>query len=307
MKSTLGGNRCRGYGNASSTCISEHHTGGRRRMIRRVRLDEFDEKGFAEPRVVSSVDLHVEEYGSGTPVLVLLHGFGGSARNLRPQARYFRNKHRVVLFDLRGHARSAAPEDPAEYTLSAFVDDLGRVVSKIGEQRVVLGGISLGAAIALHYALTHQQSLEALVLASFPSWGSTAWATGFADAIDARGLESAGAEFIWGSSRFDSEAQRFIRQGFMEHRPHALSAILRRVIAPPGSLDEHVDLRLLSVPTLLLAGAEDEPSVTASKKLATVLPRSELIVVPSAGHLLNLQNPQAFNGAIESFLSEIEH
>lgn len=253
------------------------------------------------------MDLHVEEYGAGSPALVLLHGFGGSARNLRPQARHFRDRHRVVLFDLRGHARSFAPKDPAEYALSAFVDDVARVVGKLGESRVVLGGISLGAAIALRYASLHAERLAGLVLASFPSSGATGWATALADAIDSRGLESAGAELVWGGARYDPEAQRFIRQGFMEHQPHALSAILRGTLAALRSPESDREvLARVRVPALLVAGEHDEPAVVASRALAEILPLCRIVVVPSAGHVVNLQNPEAFNAAIEGFLSEIE-
>ena len=91
----------------------------------------------------SAVALHVEQYGQGKPTIVFLHGFAGSARNFRPQARHLRDRHRVVSFDLRGHARSAAPSDMNEYAPEAFVEDVDRVLHEVAETECVLGGISM--------------------------------------------------------------------------------------------------------------------------------------------------------------------
>src|SRR5437762_3326753 len=84
----------------------------------------------AEPR------LHVEVEGSG-PVVVLAHGFGGSARNFLSQARALRDRYRIVRFDARGHARSEAPAEESAYTPEAFVADLGRVLDQVGARAAV--------------------------------------------------------------------------------------------------------------------------------------------------------------------------
>src|SRR5438045_9484216 len=102
----------------------------------------------AEPR------LHVEVEGSG-PVVVLAHGFGGSARNFGPQARALRDRYRVVRFDARGHARSDAPDDPRAYRPEAFVADVGRVLDVAGADVAGVGGLSLAAGIALRFAPAH--------------------------------------------------------------------------------------------------------------------------------------------------------
>ena len=255
----------------------------------------------------TAVELHVEEYGAGEPAIVLAHGFAGSARNFRPQARFLRNRHRVILFDARGHARSASPEGLDEYTPEAFVSDLARIVERAATKRVVVGGVSMGAAIALRYALRYPSSLIGLVLASYPSSGGTSWALAAADAIDNEGLEAAGERYVWGGGRFDAESAKWIRQGFLEHRPHALSATLRQVLAVEPVVDDRAQaLRELTVPTLLIAGERDVPALDSTRALHAVLPRARRIVVPGAGHVVNLEKPESFNEALSSFLSEIE-
>src|SRR5438034_1124774 len=112
------------------------------------------------------------------PVVVLGHGFAGSARNFLPQARALRDRYRIVRFDARGHARSGAPAEAAAYTPEAFVADVGRVLDQVGAQRAVVGGLSMGAGIALRFALAHPERVRALVLAAFPPGRRAAGAAG---------------------------------------------------------------------------------------------------------------------------------
>jgi pimeloyl-ACP methyl ester carboxylesterase len=260
--------------------------------------------------VSTAVELHVEEYGAGDPAIVGLHGFAGSARNFRPQARFLRDRHRVILFDARGHARSAAPEDDDEYTPEAFVDDLKRVVARANGARVVVMGMSMGAAIALRYALRYPESLVGLVLASYPPAGdasSPPWALTLADALDATGAEVAGERYVWGGGRFDEAGAKLIRQGFLEHRPRALSATLRRVLAVEPAVSARANFfRSLEVPTLLIAGERDVPSREATRELEALLPHATRVVIPGAGHVANLEKPESFNEALRGFLSGIE-
>ncbi len=255
-------------------------------------------------------DLHVQVVGEGE-VLLLLHGFGGSGRNFRPQARALRDRWRVVLPDLRGHARSAAPEAASAYSIPRFVADVGLVLDQVGAERAVLGGLSLGAAIALQFALAHPDRVRGLVLASFPAakegGGIGAIAARFADAIERDGLEAAGAEFVWGPrSGFDAAGAAFVKQGFLEHGPRALALTLRRVVAalpPLGSLASQ--LSALDIPTLVVAGQRDSVSLEPCRQLAALLPRAELVVIPDAGHVVNLAAPAAFDAALGRFLEAL--
>ncbi len=255
------------------------------------------------------LELHVERRGSG-PALVLSHGFGGSARNFRPQFRAFSDRHEVVVYDTRGHARSPAPPDAAEYTEAELVGDLSRLVAS-ATQPVVLGGLSLGAYTALKAALANPGSIRGLVLASYPSTepgtARAEWALGFADAIDREGLDRAGEQFVWGqNSRFDPEARAFIRRGLLEHPAHALSAILRHVLTQVSAPDALApQLRTLEVPVLVIVGGDDTPALEPCRRLAELLPNAELSVVPGAGHVVNLGAPAAFNDLLGKFLERL--
>ncbi len=263
---------------------------------------------------LSDPPLHVEADGAG-PRLVLAHGFAGSARNFGPQARALRDRWRVLRYDARGHARSAAPDDPAAYTPDTFAADLGRVLGGDG----VVGGLSMGAASALRFALAHPGRVRGLVLAAYPAGASppstpasgrgiSAQAEAFASAIERDGIEAAGARFAWGpESGLDPVAARLVRQGFLEHPPHGLVHTLRGVLARQPPVQELVHdlaprLRTLDVPALVIVGDRDGGSLEPSRALAAALPRAQLVVVPGAGHVVNLAQPAAFNAALSGFL-----
>lgn len=256
------------------------------------------------------VRLHVEERGEG-PVVILAHGFGGSARNFGAQARALSGDYRVVLYDARGHARSEAPAEAEQYEPDCFVEDMLGVVDGTGEERVVVGGLSMGAGVALRFAMAHPRRVRGLVLAAFPGSAEQEperrWALEFADAIEERGVDVAGAHFVWGGrSRFDPEGARLIRQGFLEHPAHALSNTLRRLLASqPGVASLEPLLSRLEAPALVIVGSEDRRSLAASGQLSRALRSAELVVVPGAGHVVNLADAQTFNAALADFLSRL--
>ena len=257
-----------------------------------------------------AVPLHVEVSGSGGSVL-LAHGFGGSARNFRPQLRALRGRYRTILYDARGHARSGAPESAADYTPDWFVSDLGRVLDGAGAERAVVGGLSMGAGVALRFALAHPRRVQGLVLASFPGSaragaGIAARAAGFARALDEEGLLAAGERFVWGErSGLSPRDAALVRQGFLEHPPHALAHVLRELVAvQPAVEDLAPRLVTLDLPALIVAGEADAASVATGRELAVALPRARLVLVAGAGHVVNLERPEAFKAALLAFLAE---
>src|SRR5262245_50183380 len=207
--------------------------------------------------------LHVDVDGAGPPVL-LAHGFGGSARNFGPQMRALRDRHRVVRYDARGHGRSDAPTDPAAYTPATFVADMGRVLDEAGATTAVVGGLSMGAGVSLRFALAHPGRVRGLLLCAFPAGtddpnGFAGKALGFAETIEREGLEAAGEAYVWGpKTRLDRNAVNFVRQGFLEHPPHALALTLRGVIAAqPSVAAMREDLAAVRCPALVVVGSED--------------------------------------------------
>lgn len=270
---------------------------------------------MATERVPGEAALHLEHEGTAGPVVCLLHGFGGSARNWRPQLRALRDRARPAAFDVRGHARSEAPPDAAAYAPERFVADVGRVLDHLGVARAVVGGLSMGAGIAARFAAAHPERVRALVLMALPPGTGEAtrqrgWALAFADAIEREGLEAAGARYAWGpDSGLDSGAAKLVKQGFLEHPPHAIAHTLRGLLAVQPGWRELADrLTPLAKPVLVVVGEHDSVSRRPCESLGAALPGAELVVVPGAGHVVNLEAREAVNDTVARFLASLaEH
>jgi len=229
--------------------------------------------------------------------VVLGHGFGGSARNFRPQARFLASVAQVVLFDARGHARSDAPPDAASYRPSSFVADLSAILDGLRVRRAIVGGLSMGAGIALRFTLEHPERVAGLALSAFPRAVDepehVPWALEFARSIERDGLDVAGERAIWG--RFDGQARELIRQGFLEHQPQALAHVLRELIAIQPAPAAIPGLESIRAPTAVIVGALDGPSLGPCRTLGRRIPGAELSEVAGAGHVVNLSHAAEYN------------
>jgi pimeloyl-ACP methyl ester carboxylesterase len=116
------------------------------------------------------IEFHYQESGSGGRPFVFQHGLGGDVHQpfglFTPPAGV-----RLLAFDARGHGQTRPLGDVAKLNFKTFGDDLQAFLQYLGleRSRIVLGGISMGASLALSFALRHPEQLEALVL-SRPAW-----------------------------------------------------------------------------------------------------------------------------------------
>lgn len=210
----------------------------------------------------------------------------------------------MVTWDVRGHGLTATPEDPSLYSLERVIDDLAALLDHLELDQVVMGGLSFGGYLSLAFWAAHPDRVRALVLADTgPGYRNAdareAWnraAVERAADIDARGitaLEDSGAA---GSNAVQGQV------GFDRHR-----SLTGLSLAVRGFLTQH-DGRVMEalpkirVPTLILVGEQDEPFRKASDVMSAKIDGAELVVIPHAGHLANLDQPEAFNQALLDFL-----
>ncbi len=257
----------------------------------------------------------MEAHGSGSP-LVLSHGFGGSARNFLPQVRTLSTSRRIWLYDSRGHARSEAPEPELAYGWDCLTSDFDNVVKQsLGAQRtpsspqLVVGGLSLGAATALFWAMQHPDAVAGLVLAAYPesTQAMQVWALDFASHIERDGIDRAGLRFIWGpKGRYETADSRQIRRGILEHSPPALVAILRQAMARIPDIGMlRGELERFPIPTLVVVGDRDSSSIGISRLIAEAVPRARLAIIEDAGHVVNLSQPSTFNQELAHFIGDL--
>jgi len=185
----------------------------------------------------------------------------------------------------------------------------GVVLDDVGADTAVVGGLFDGAGIALRFALARPERVRGLVLCAFPAGaedpdGFAGKAIRFAEADRARWPRSGGEDYVWGpGTRLDRNAVTFVRQGFLEHPAHGLALALRGVIAAQPAVAAMRDaLAALRAPTLVVVGSDDGPSRRASEAFVGIVSQARLVVVPGAGHVVNLQKPDEVSAAMGEFL-----
>lgn len=258
--------------------------------------------------------LHGDRTGNGSPLL-LLHGFTGSTRSWTLFRRALGDRLETIALDLPGHGRSSAPADATRYASGTVAAALPAVLDALGIDRVAMLGYSLGARVALRFALDHGDRVGALVLESAsPGIVDPAERAArldadraLADGIERDGIEAFVERWealpLWASQRMLSpETRTALRAERLANVPRGLANSLRG--AGVAVEEPVVDrLRSLRVPTLVVAGALDAKFVALGEAIAARAPRARLVVVEGAGHAVHLERPDALAEHVVQFLA----
>ncbi|HEX8803664.1 MAG TPA: alpha/beta fold hydrolase [Acidimicrobiales bacterium] len=258
-------------------------------------------------RSVNGVRINVLDEGEGHPVL-FLHGLGGCWRDWEPQLDRLADRYRCVAIEHRGHGRSEATT--GRYSTALFAADAVAVCRDLGIEHAHVVGLSMGGLVAQHVALAAPDLVDALVLCDTGAWMPPPMAAallgiaaevqekGFADS---RGVVTTSA-LAWAEHTLAHHPE-LVRSNQRETEgtdPDVWANAARAVTEH----DTRADLPAITAPTLLVWGEEDRliPVEPAATQLRDGLPASELVVVPDAGHLVNLEQPEAFDRALTAFL-----
>jgi len=224
--------------------------------------------------------------------------------------------HPVVLWDLRAHGESTGPEGGAAWSIESVVADLRVVVdAALPGTRFVAAGLSFGGLASLHFTKRHPERVAALVLiGSGPGFkkaeAAAAWAAQVertASFLETRGFEDfvegrAGTTCI--GNRPELPAAQAAARAIIAQPVAGIARFGREVSGPaPPVIDE---LAGMDVPALVLVGEQDKPFLRAGEVMAAKLPHAKHVVVPDAGHIVNIEQAEAFNRALLAFLAELE-
>jgi pimeloyl-ACP methyl ester carboxylesterase len=265
---------------------------------------------------VAGVKLYYEEVGRGTP-LVFVHEFAGDAQSWRPQTTFFARRYRTIAFNARGYPPSDVPEDSQAYSQQQAADDIKGVLDSLGIARAHVCGLSMGGLATLHFGLSYPDRALSLVVAG-AGYGSDDPESNRRDCeqvarrFETEGMEKTGDFYARGPARVQLLEKDPV--GWQEFRDrlcagsakgHALTMRGVQMRRPTVySLEER--LKRLDVPTLIVTGDEDEPCLEPSLFMKRRIPTSALIVLPKAGHAVNIEEPAAFNHAVLDFLSAVD-
>lgn len=259
-----------------------------------------------------TLQLHAQRHGRGEPSLLLLHGFTGSAQDWADIASELAEERSVIAVDLPGHGRSPAAQ-PGVAGFEETIEALRAVVADTGA--VDLLGYSLGARLALAFALAWPDQVRRLVLESGSPGLSEPGERAARLAEDerrARLLEERGLEAFleaWerlplfeGLRRSPSTTQVALRARRLGQTPSGLASSLRAhgLAVQPDLWPRLGELR---APTLLLTGAEDAKFTGIAARMKSRIRDAQHVILPGVWHAPHLEVPAVYGRAVRAFLS----
>lgn len=252
------------------------------------------------PRItVGDLDVHYEERGSGTPV-VLVHGNWGCTAWWEPVLERVPAGRRAIAYDLRGRGETTGPEGDGSFT--SLAADLERFTAALGLERFHLIGHSLGTAVAAQYGLEHPGQLRSLSLVS------PAWVDGMPEAyaVDAHQVRLA-ADRDYADAALRAITPGAPRDLRWERIVDATRA--QTIGTARGAMQGHLDwrpgdaLRRIGVPATVISGVLDPLITPAVATRAAEALGAELVLLEGVGHGPMLEIPDAFAALLWERLS----
>ena len=239
--------------------------------------------------------------GEATPI-IFLHGVGSGKSAWQPQLDHFGKARRAVAFDYPGYGESELVERATRDDYAAAVV---AAMAALGIARAHICGLSLGGVIAIAMHAAAPERCASLIIAdSFAvhpdGHGIHDRSIAASRSMTMRELAEARTDVLLGSV-----ATPELRAEVVETMAAIDPAAFRLGVAAVWLADQRERAAAIDVPTLIIVGEEDGITPPAlSEDLLRLIPGSQLHRIAAAGHLTNAEQPQAFNLAIESFLSQ---
>lgn len=259
---------------------------------------------------VNGVNLGYEEWGSGKPV-VLLHAFPCNRSMWAHQISTLLQSHqfRVITPDFRGFGESEATEGP--YLMETLADDIAALLDELHVKDCVLGGLSMGGYVAFAFYRAYSRRVQALILSDTRPQADTPEGRAAREET-ARLAEQEGSQAV--AERYLSRmltpetlqeptgTTARLRAMMEAATPTGIAGALRGMALRPDSTDL---LAQIHCPTLVLVGEEDSITPSADATFMTEhIANARMVTIPHAAHLANMENPEAFNRALVSFLEQ---
>lgn len=258
---------------------------------------------------INGIELAYTDTGQGLPV-VFLHAFPLSKAMWAPQVAGLATSCRVITVDLRGHGESEAPL--WRYTIEGFADDINALLDHLDLHHVVLAGLSMGGYVCFAFYRRYADRVKALILADTRA---------AADSPEGKAGRYAMAQVAYtqgATAIADAMLPKLLGNTSLQTRPDLVQSV-RHLIATTqvsgiaGDLmamearpDSVSLLSRISCPTLVLVGDEDVATPPSEARvIAEAVQGARLVTIAGAGHLTNLEQPEAFNRAVQSFLENL--
>jgi 3-oxoadipate enol-lactonase len=256
----------------------------------------------------NGIELSYTVEGNG-PWLAMSHSLACNSHMWDEQMPLLTKRFKVLRFDTRGHGASEAPV--GAYTLEQMADDAKGLLDALGIRTAHWVGLSMGGMIGQTFALKYPGVLTSVVLADTTSRYPAEAAPMWADRI--RIAEAKGMEPL-----VQPTLERWFTAPYRAAHPGQIKRIGDMIRATPVAgyvgccnaipkISLTARLKEIKVPALVIVGADDAGTPPAmAREIHESLPGSELVVIPSAAHLSNVEQPAAFDAALTKFYDRIK-
>jgi 3-oxoadipate enol-lactonase len=248
--------------------------------------------------------LGYDESGTGDRLpIIFLHGIGSDRTVWRPQLNHFSGERRSVAFDYPGYGLSDAAPDGT--TRDDYASAILSAMRNLGIERAHICGLSLGGVVAIAMAHADADACASLILADtfavHPD-GQAIYDRSVAASSDLRVLAEARVDVLMAQP-----ADPAVRREVIETMA-AISPDAYRIGAEAVWLaDQRERVHAIRTPTLVMCGSEDKITTPAlSRELAKLIPGARLELVEGAGHLANIERPDAFNTLVGAFIRGVD-
>ena len=252
------------------------------------------------------IGIHYTVEGKGQWVF-LSHSLACNNSMWDEQADALKRHHRVLRFDTRGHGGSDAPD--GAYSLDMLAEDLLSVLDALGIEETHFVGLSMGGMIGMTFALQHPERFRSLVLCDtasrIPAEAAPVWEGRIKTAAE-QGMEPLVEPTLqrWFTEPFHKSNKAMMKrvgQMIRTTRPAGYIGCCHAI--PKINLTDR--LGAISCPVQIIVGEQDVGTpVAMSRAIHDAIPGSELVIIPSASHLSNLEQPGLFNKALLGFLGK---
>ena len=252
----------------------------------------------------NGIETHYTITGDG-PWLVFSHSLACNVAMWEPQIKAFSSRYKVLCYDTRGHGQSSAPA--GAYTLEQLSDDAKALLDSLGIRSCHWVGLSMGGMIGQHFQLKYPGVFKSMTLADttsrYPAELQPIW-QGRIDTATKQGMEPI----------VQPTLERWFTEPFRKSGAPVVGSIAQAIRATPVAgfvgcchaipkINVTARLKEVKVPSLVIVGEQDPGTpVAMAREIHENLPGSELAIIPSAAHLSNLEQPEAFNRALSGFL-----
>jgi 3-oxoadipate enol-lactonase len=245
--------------------------------------------------------LAYQSVGSG-PVLVLLHAFPFDCRMWNQTAAALASHRRVITPDMRGFGLSDL--GAGGFSIADLADDIAALLDALDLPAATVGGMSMGGYVALAFAHRHGNRLKSLILADTKAAADSPEARQGREAALSLVQEQGVAAFVEKQipRLLSASASDGLRAEVRALGSQPTDTIIAAIRALRDRPDRTAELPEIAVPTLVVVGSEDALSPAAeARTMAAAIPNARVAEIPGAGHLSNLENPDAFTAALAGF------